>query len=174
MCPGPYFLSPTPFIDLYDADAVPVRRLRLNKVPFVPQNEPLLGILDRFQEGRSHIAIVSRISVERAQSVKKAVKKGLTQRLRDTVMGDSDSDIDSGDDTSMDGDKEKENKKNESRGRKKAKKEKADGDLEMGSVGAEAQRSKRSSFVPIGGKEQSMPADAVLTKESAEEVRVLL
>ncbi len=55
-------------------DATPVRKIPLNKVPFVPNNEPLLGILDKFQEGRSHIAIVSRYSVERAVSVKKAVK----------------------------------------------------------------------------------------------------
>ena len=65
--------------------------MRLNKVPFVPQNEPLLGILDRFQEGRSHLAIISRISVERAHSVKKAVKKGLTRRLLGAVRGDSSS-----------------------------------------------------------------------------------
>ena len=61
-----------------------MRKIPLNKVPFVPNNEPLLGILDKFQEGRSHMAIVSRFSVERATSVKKAVKRGLTQRLRST------------------------------------------------------------------------------------------
>ncbi|THH14931.1 hypothetical protein EW146_g5473 [Bondarzewia mesenterica] len=71
-------------------DAVPVRSVPLNKVPSVAQNEPLLGILDKFQEGRSHMAIVSRFSVEKAASVKKAVKKGLTQRIRDRV-GISDS-----------------------------------------------------------------------------------
>ena len=60
------------------ADAMPVRKIPLNKVPIVPHNEPLLGILDKFQEGRSHMAIVSRFSAERAQSVKKAVKPGLT------------------------------------------------------------------------------------------------
>ncbi|KAF8063504.1 hypothetical protein FPV67DRAFT_248565 [Lyophyllum atratum] len=71
-------------------DATPLRKIPLNKVPFVPNNEPLLGILDKFQEGRSHMAIVSRFSVEKAASVKKAVKRGLTQRLRDRVgMGDS-------------------------------------------------------------------------------------
>ncbi|KAI5119681.1 hypothetical protein M0805_009625 [Coniferiporia weirii] len=81
-------------------DAVPVRKMRLNKVPFVPQNEPLLGILDRFQEGRSHLAIISRLSVDRAQSVKKAVRKGLTQRLLGALHGDSSSDTD--DDNSED------------------------------------------------------------------------
>ncbi|KAF7760876.1 hypothetical protein Agabi119p4_10285 [Agaricus bisporus var. burnettii] len=73
-------------------DATPLRKMPLNKVPFVPNNEPLLGMLDKFQEGRSHMAIVSRYSVEKAQSVKKAVKRGLTQRLRARVgMGESDS-----------------------------------------------------------------------------------
>lgn len=42
---------------------IPIRDLPLNKVPFVPRDEPLLGMLDRFQEGRSHMAIVSRYSV---------------------------------------------------------------------------------------------------------------
>ncbi|KAJ2918903.1 hypothetical protein MD484_g1524, partial [Candolleomyces efflorescens] len=73
-------------------ESTPIRNMPLNKVPFVPNNEPLLGILDKFQEGRSHMAIVSRFSVEKAASVKKAVKRGLTQRLRERVgMGDTDS-----------------------------------------------------------------------------------
>ena len=59
--------------------------MNLNKVPFVPNDEPLLGILDKFQEGRSHMAIVSRFSAAKAKSVKKAVKQGLTQRIRQTV-----------------------------------------------------------------------------------------
>ncbi|KAG1782109.1 hypothetical protein EV702DRAFT_1069701 [Suillus placidus] len=86
-------------------DAVPLRRIPLNKVPFVPNNESLLGILDRFQEGHSHMAIVSRFSVEKAASVKKVAKRSLTQRLRERVgMGDSsDEDDDS---------KEKDNTKN--------------------------------------------------------------
>ncbi|KAH0835690.1 hypothetical protein J3R83DRAFT_9464 [Lanmaoa asiatica] len=70
--------------------AVPLRKIPLNKVPFVPNNESLLRILDRFQEGRSHMAIVSRFSVEKAASVKKVAKRTLTQRLRQSV-GISDS-----------------------------------------------------------------------------------
>ena len=50
-------------------DATPLRNIPLNKVPFVPNNEPLLGILDKFQEGRSHMAIVSRFSVEKVLSI---------------------------------------------------------------------------------------------------------
>jgi metal transporter CNNM len=57
--------------DLFDSsdmiDATPLRKIPLNKVPFVPNNEPLLGILDKFQEGGSHMAIVSRFSVEKVR-----------------------------------------------------------------------------------------------------------
>lgn len=49
----------------YMIDATPLRQIPLNKVPFVPNNEPLLRMLDKFQEGRSHMAIVSRFSVEK-------------------------------------------------------------------------------------------------------------
>ena len=66
-------------------DAIPLRQINLNKVPFVPNDEPLLGILDKFQEGRSHMAIVSRFSAAKAKSVKKAVKHSLTQRIRQSV-----------------------------------------------------------------------------------------
>ena len=70
-----------------------MRDLPLHKVLFVAQNEPLLGILDKFQEGRSHMAIVTRTSVEKASSVKKAVKKSITQRIKDRVgISDSSSD----------------------------------------------------------------------------------
>ncbi|KAJ3783690.1 hypothetical protein GGU10DRAFT_360165 [Lentinula aff. detonsa] len=69
--------------------SVPLRQIPLNKVFFVPQNESLLGILDKFQEGRSHMAIVSRFSREKAASVKKVVKRSLTRRLRERVLGDS-------------------------------------------------------------------------------------
>ncbi|VDB91928.1 unnamed protein product [Peniophora sp. CBMAI 1063] len=78
-------------------DAIPVRKIPLNKVVTVAQNEPLLGILDRFQEGRSHMAIVSRLSIEKAASVKKVVKRGLTQRIKSSVgiSDSSDEDTDS-------------------------------------------------------------------------------
>ncbi|KAH9946596.1 DUF21-domain-containing protein [Amylocystis lapponica] len=202
-------------------DAVPVRDIPLNKVPFVPNNEPLLGILDKFQEGRSHIAIVSRFSVERAASVKQAVKRGLTQRLLGRVgMGDSDSGSDSSDsddeepqgsssgcapkkrgrkagkrsakgsaedssdneetlrERSFDGTSERDNGsstktrgngRGSTRGRSKRKTSRPT-DLELGEVNAEA---VRNSMIPrvVGfwGREQSTPADAVLTKEGAEE-----
>ncbi|KAI0259761.1 hypothetical protein BC834DRAFT_974002 [Gloeopeniophorella convolvens] len=188
-------------------DAVPVRSLPLHKVPTIAKNEPLLGVLDVFQEGRSHMAIVSRTSVEKASSVKKAVKKGLTQRIKNRV-GISDSSSDSSSD------------EEEARGprskRKKAKRRGSDRSLtsdgsvtgtsdrdgtlpgeagsdkdegrhvEMGTVHHEPKpepesapgvqgsqpRSKKDSLVQLAfapGLEQSMPADAVLGKEGADE-----
>lgn len=183
-------------------DATPVRKIPLNKVPFVPNNEPLLGILDKFQEGRSHMAIVSRFSVERAASVKKAVKRGLTQRLLDSVgMGDSDSSDDEDDEggesshgkkrpkkpkrsssdndatlkddssANADIDEKPEQAEGGSRGRKRSKRKPAV-DVEMGIV--EEGPKKRGLALPkVGGWsrwEQSMPADAVLTREGVEEV----
>ena len=80
-------------------DAVPLRKIPLNKVPFVPNNESLLHTLDRFQEGRSHMAIISRFSVEKATSVRKVAKRTLTQRLRQSVgIGDSTDSSESSDD----------------------------------------------------------------------------
>lgn len=187
---------------LAPADATPVRKIPLNRVPFVPNNEPLLGILDKFQEGRSHMAIVSRFSVERAASVKKAVKRGLTQRLRDRVlMGDSDSSCSSDeeeghsmtfqrkkrskklkrsssdadetlkDDASAEGERDGGSPSGKgTRGRRSRKHV----DIEMGVVEDEATTSKKRGLAlpKVGGWgrwEQSMPADAVLTKEGVEE-----
>jgi metal transporter CNNM len=153
-----------------------VRKIPLNKVPFVPQNEPLLGILDRFQEGRSHMAIVTRFSREKAESVKQVVKTGLTQRLRNRVgMGDSSSDsssCSSDDDDDHKSGEERHKPKNKRRGRTGRKTSgETSTDVEMGVVQPEGKA--RASFqLPLGGNrgfEQSMPADAVLGKEGAEE-----
>ncbi|TBU40660.1 hypothetical protein BD309DRAFT_966933 [Dichomitus squalens] len=182
-------------------DATPVRKIPLNKVPFVPNNEPLLGILDKFQEGRSHMAIVSRFSVERATSVKKAVKRGLTQRLRSTVgIGDSDSGSSSDEDEAQsashkkrprkpkrhssndetlhdessadaepEGDEAHVRKGSHRRGRSRR-----PADIEMGVVDNGVPESKKHGLTlpKVGGWrgwEQSMPADAVLTKEGVDE-----
>lgn len=180
----------------HSLDAVPVRRMRLNRVPFVPQNEPLLGILDRFQEGRSHMAIVSRLSKEKAKSVKKAVHKNLTRRLLGALGGDTSSD--SSDTSDEDEDEEntavgsekrdqsvrdnvedvesesgnedakpdnhKWTRKQKRRFRRRAKKQE---DLEKGDKKAEESRDKEKAHNPA--REQAMPADAVLSKENAEE-----
>jgi metal transporter CNNM len=166
------------------ADATPLRSLQLNKVPFVPRNEPLLGILDKFQEGRSHIAIVSRFSAEKARSVKKAVKSTLSQRLKQSVGIDtsdsSDNEDESDSDSESNGAKHDKDAtlrgdgdggsdvgsakaKRPSRGRKRSRK--AD-DLEMGDTSQ-----KKPGVLAISNLEASMPADAVLTKDGANDVR---
>ncbi|KAF9495347.1 DUF21-domain-containing protein [Pleurotus eryngii] len=137
-------------------EAVPLRKMPLNKIPSVPQNESLLGILDKFQEGRSHIAVVSRQSVEKARSVQEAadvVKRSLRQRLKETVgMTDSDSDSDE----SQEGD-EKEKKSKRSHRKKD--------DIESGA----STPGSRSPNRPTMNLEQSMPDDAVLGEEGAKE-----
>ncbi|KIJ19436.1 hypothetical protein PAXINDRAFT_96797 [Paxillus involutus ATCC 200175] len=193
-------------------DAVPLRKIPLNKVPFVPNNESLLGILDRFQEGRSHMAIVSRFSVEKATSVKKVAKRTLTQRLRERVgMGDSSDSSESSDDEESDtrlkakdrknppkriawvedADGEKsdvptepdvpeENSKrssfaNKGRGRVKQRGRLQNLDIEMGKVdgvdkeGHTKDKQKTRLSRPTTAREQSMPADAVLTKKDAKD-----
>ncbi|KAG1734591.1 hypothetical protein EDB19DRAFT_1726705 [Suillus lakei] len=181
---------------------VPLRRIPLNKVPFVPNNESLLGILDRFQEGHSHMAIVSRFSVEKAASVKK--------RLRERVgMGDSSDE----DDDSKEKDKAK-NKDEEKASREISWADELDADgqstlrgddkdsaieipqrairtgrgrgrpsqrgrvrrdMEMGIIEEQVVQKdygKEKKFrIPRSATalEQSIPADAVLTKEGAED-----
>jgi metal transporter CNNM len=158
--------------------------MQLNKVPFVPNNESLLGILDRFQEGRSHMAIVSRLSVqvEKAVSMKKHVKKGLTQRLRERVgMGDSSSSdcSDSEDDDEQSSSTKRDENSSEGEkgtgGRKAKKKQNDPSDLEKGDAAATEQAQVvRKGVLEMSNLEQSMPADAVLTTASANEVRLTL
>ena len=203
-----------------------MRSLPLHRVPSVAQNEPLLGILDKFQEGRSHMAIVTRTSVEKASSLKKAVKKSITQRIKNRV-GISDSSSDSSSDerpqssrrkskkvvkiserfntsedsmsmttgtSDRDGTSRSEATSDKDEGgrsfsfrkkRKRSKKRVRLEDVEMGTVKPEPQPeieprpqggqsySKKGSLVQFAltpGLEQSMPADAVLAKEDANEV----
>lgn len=154
------------------SDAVPVRKIPLNKVTLVPQHEPLLGILDRFQEGRSHMAIVTRVSQEKAASVKHVVKTGLTQQIKNRVgMGDSScSSSESSSDEEDTKVERKEEKKAKARG-KKGRKGSKETDLEP--APEEHHKSRTGNFqlpkVTGRGFEQSMPADAVLAKEDAED-----
>ena len=203
-----------------------MRSLPLHKVPFVAQNEPLLGILDKFQEGRSHMAIVTRTSVEKASSVKKAVKKSITQRIKDRVgISDSSSDNSSDEEPAQtsrhksrktlrileppnsedstirmsdrDGTSPSEGTSDKDergrsfsfrRKRKRSKKQARSEDVEMGIVKPSLQseseprpedgqsQSKRASLVQFAlmpGREQSMPADAVLAEEGAKEVSTI-
>ncbi|KAJ7072531.1 hypothetical protein C8F01DRAFT_1104276 [Mycena amicta] len=159
-------------------DAVPLRSVPLNMVPFVPNNQSLLGILDKFQEGRSHIAIVSRFSVEKARSVKKAVKRGLTQRLREKVgiSDSSDSENESEDEgtkkSSAGGSAKGENGNTSNSGTENAGESTG---VVVKDYGADPEQGVpvpagryRSTF-QMSSLEQSMPADAVLGKADANE-----
>ena len=145
------------------------------------------------------MAIVSRLSVEQAQSVKKIVKKSLTQRLKGAVIGDSSSSSSSSSsdssDSDSDVDEKKEGKAKRTRFAKRVtrrkflrKNSKDVGDLERGDVDAEKNRdsadqvhggirnakneghkTRMGSFLQNNALEQSVPADAVMTKESVDE-----
>ncbi|KAI0093001.1 hypothetical protein BDY19DRAFT_921394 [Irpex rosettiformis] len=172
-------------------DATPLRSLNLHHHQCVPNNMSLLQLLDRFQEGRNHMAIVSRFSEERVASVKHEVKKNLTQRLMERVgMGDSDteSDSDSDTDSETDGDGSANGsvkKKGWKKSFKKKKSKKSDGsDLEKGDSGSiqeklnEEPETTLEPSLPQGvwakllapGREQAMPDDAVLAKEDAKDL----
>ena len=64
-------------------DKMTLHEMTLNKVLFVPSHESFLGTVDRFQEDQSHMVIVSRFRVDKAESGKKAVKPSLTTYLSD-------------------------------------------------------------------------------------------
>ena len=167
---------------LSSVDATPIRSLQLNRVPHVPNNESLLGILDKFQEGRSHMAIVTRFSIDKAQSVKQAVKRGLTQRLRQKVgMSDSSSDLQNENDkeSSSNSPNGEETLKGDGvLGKKVTEKYKTttrtnlEENIEVAAISG-AQTVRKGASFQISNLEQTMPADAVLTKEDAEQVRRL-
>ncbi|CAO1635597.1 unnamed protein product [Sympodiomycopsis kandeliae] len=58
-------------------DAVPVTEMTINALPSVPNDEPLLNVLNAFQEGRSHMAIVTALSRSES-SIDPSAVKGLS------------------------------------------------------------------------------------------------
>ncbi|GJJ14325.1 hypothetical protein Clacol_008589 [Clathrus columnatus] len=129
-------------------DETPLRSLPLNKLPSIPYDEPLLTTLDRFQEGRSHMAIVSLFSNGRAASVREAAKTDLTRRfLKNVGFGD--------------GEQSKEDLE-------KAWDELREGKFEVKEA-SEHEKPKRFTGTFGGGREQTMPADAVMTGERADD-----
>ncbi|KAL7281213.1 hypothetical protein ACG7TL_004521 [Trametes sanguinea] len=176
-------------------DATPLRSITLNPMPCAPYNEPLLNILDKFQEGRSHMAIVSRFSVEKAKSVQQEVKKGLTQRLKDRVgMGDSSDSSSSEGESSGDesagtgtgtgtagsetegGSKKRISWRRRSRKKRKSKESAAEEGKRKKDEGEDEKGNARKGVVQSGlakalsiGREQSLPDDAVLGQEQAED-----
>ncbi|AAW46675.1 conserved hypothetical protein [Cryptococcus deneoformans JEC21] len=75
-------------------DATPLASIPINAIPSIPFDEPLTNMLNVFQEGRSHMAIVSRrvrrvgpVDPEDAQSAMTAAAGGLRQRFFRRVAG---------------------------------------------------------------------------------------
>ncbi|THH00799.1 hypothetical protein EW026_g1787 [Hermanssonia centrifuga] len=171
-------------------DATPVTQLKLNRVICVPNNMSLLYILDRFQEGRSHMAVISRFGEEKAASIKHQVKKGLTQRLLERVgmadSSDSDSDSDTDDEAegqegggSASGSLKRNWRKSFRQKRKNPSTDAEQGEVVNGTIQGERAAGPEESELEMPrstweklmgrGREQNMPDDAVLAKEEAKE-----
>lgn len=146
------------------------------------------------------MAIVSRFSSEiQAASVKHEVKKNLTRRLMERVgMGDSDSDTDS--DTSTDSDTDGDGSVTGSTSgsvkkkgwkksfRKRKSKKSVASDLEKGDSNHSQEKPHEEAEIDEGpslpssvwakllapGREQAMPDDAVLAKEDAKDVSLVV
>ncbi|KDQ13557.1 hypothetical protein BOTBODRAFT_33567 [Botryobasidium botryosum FD-172 SS1] len=162
-------------------DATPLRDIPLNKVPTVPFDEPLLGLLDRFQEGNSHMAVVSRIpriseSKDERGSVHQDVKVGLTRRFLNKVLGDhSEEEEDSLEKTLTRSSgtssyvlnkhaREKERKERE----KKEKKEEREKEKERKAPAKGPSKADTlTSWMKLPALEQVMPSDAILSEEGA-------
>ncbi|KZT59176.1 DUF21-domain-containing protein, partial [Calocera cornea HHB12733] len=182
------------------ADATPLRDIPLNAVPSVPYDEPLQGILNRFQEGRSHMAIVSRIPRHtkelslRNESLADA-KESLSRRFfRHFGHGDSSS---SGDSSSEEDEvastnrlwRRKKSKKGSTNGHEDVEMGKQNGDTKTkengmnhqdhpdGAAPTREDGAANPSAAAIvkkkaagGPREQTMPADAVLAPDRAQAV----
>lgn len=105
-------------------DATPLASIPINSIPSVPWDEPLTNMLNAFQEGRSHMAIVSRrgrvIDDADVESVMTHSANTLKQRFMRKVAeishggkssGSSGSETDTDDDTKTDVESAKKSKK---------------------------------------------------------------
>ncbi|KAF8340329.1 uncharacterized protein EI90DRAFT_2906895, partial [Cantharellus anzutake] len=151
-------------------DATPLRDIPLNSVPTVPFDEPLLHTLDRFQQGKSHMAVVSRIptrteSKAKPGSVNDEAKVGLTRRFLNRVgFGDDSSNGSSDSDTEGDEKSKGSVKRRAKGGGKKGRKE---------LVNAEKPKQIPSPWLYWNNSvalEQTMPSDAILDDENATKV----
>ncbi len=146
-------------------DATPLSTIPINNMPTVPWDEPLTSMLNAFQEGRSHMAIVSRrgkrgpenddvasiMSEAAALGMRKKILKKISEKVRG---GDSSG---SSDEESSEEDLEKGNKKV-----KKVKGDNVETNPTTGEKIVEAARLKAD--------EQSVPTDAQLDEDHVEKV----
>ncbi|KAI3907403.1 hypothetical protein MKW92_003245 [Papaver armeniacum] len=70
-------------------DAVPLNKMIIRKIPRVPETMPLYDILNEFQKGHSHIAIVIRDHNETNESKKAKEIKYIETKLHGTKLKDS-------------------------------------------------------------------------------------
>jgi metal transporter CNNM len=176
-------------------DATPLATIPINAIPSVPFDEPLTNMLNVFQEGRSHMAIVSRRprrienDVEDAESVMTAAAGGLRQRFMRKVAeishGKNSSGSEGGNTSGSDSDtdvekaeKEKNNRK-KSRTKSEAKSERtaSSPSSTLGPSAAEqikTEHKKKSSGIAQAAKltqlEQTVPADAQMAPEMVDKV----
>uniref|UniRef100_A0A0D6R3G4 CNNM transmembrane domain-containing protein n=1 Tax=Araucaria cunninghamii TaxID=56994 RepID=A0A0D6R3G4_ARACU len=71
-------------LSIHPSDEVPVKNVTIRKIPCVPANLPLYDILNEFQKGHSHMAVVVRYSGEKEKELKLA-KDGSNQSLMHTI-----------------------------------------------------------------------------------------
>ncbi|XP_058069031.1 DUF21 domain-containing protein At1g47330 [Magnolia sinica] len=62
-------------------DAVPLRKMTIRKIPRVSESMPLYDILNEFQKGQSHIAVVIKYSNEKNDALKKTKEVKLDTKL---------------------------------------------------------------------------------------------
>lgn len=58
-------------LSIHPTDEVPVKNVTIRKIPRVPANLPLYDILNEFQKGHSHMAVVVRYADQKEQEIKK-------------------------------------------------------------------------------------------------------
>lgn len=167
-------------------DATPLATIPINAIPSVPWNEPLTNMLNAFQEGRSHMAIVSRRArpppdVEDAESVMTAAAGGLKSKFMrhvHTIGHKSSSGSDSGStDSDSDSDVELGKKKNHRRvfQRRKSVSTANSSPTEPTAaekVKAETEEKKKSTLLSaakLNDNEQNVPADAELSNKHLEQ-----
>ncbi|WWC73902.1 uncharacterized protein I206_107874 [Kwoniella pini CBS 10737] len=176
-------------------DATPLASIPINAIPSVPYDERLTNMLNVFQEGRSHMAIVSRRpkrvekDLEDAESVMTAAAGGLRQRIMRKVAEISHGNKSSSDSDSSETDTDVERgEKDEKKRRKKTRNKRANSGSETTAasptsttvtaaeeikenVKAEEERKRKGGLVEkakLTQLEQTVPADAQMAPGAVE------
>ncbi len=155
-------------------DATPLSSVPINAIPMVPWDEPLTNMLNAFQEGRSHMAIVSRraryqpleadeasIMTSTAVKLHKRLLNKISEKVRGGDSNGSGSDSEEEDATlhSSSADPEK----GESPQKSNTKKQDTNKPVKKTSL-------MMANAAKLNNQEQSFPADAQLGKEGVEKV----